>query len=52
MAGLFGSAKTKSAAEQSSVMLGHFDEAAVASSAVAMMMVDRDFKVIRVNGAT
>ena len=52
MASLFNSGKQKSQAQQAAQNLSHFDEAAVASSAVAMMMVDRDFKVIRVNGAT
>lgn len=52
MASLFNSGKQKSQAEQAAQNLSHFDEAAVASSAVAMMMVDRNFNVIRVNGAT
>lgn len=52
MANLFNNGKQKSQAEQAAQNLSHFDEAAVASSAIAMMMVDRDFNVIRVNGAT
>ena len=52
MASLFNSGKTKVNAEAAASALSNFDSAAVASSAIAMMMVDRDFKVVRVNGAT
>jgi len=51
MASLFSGSKSKSGAN---VEIQHdwFNESAVTSSAVAMMNVDRDFKVIQVNTAT
>jgi len=49
---MFNGSKSKSSSTQNQTQLTWFDEAAVASSAMAMMMVDRDFKVVRVNQAT
>ncbi len=52
MAGFLSGAKSKNAEEQASNSLHRYDLAAVDSSAVAMMMVDRDFRIVRVNAAT
>jgi len=52
MGSFFNGSKNQSRKSNTEIQLPWFDEAAVASSAVAMMNVDRDFNVIQVNDAT